>query len=89
MKKVYLSISILLMIIMTFMYMPTVKAADEYSFELEYTGDIVINETKSANVILKATDGPTYPRVRIKVDVTGPATPKYWQQIQKETSMTS
>lgn len=56
--------------------MTVVKAVDEYSFELEYTGEIVINEEKAATVILRGTDATPHAKVRIKVEVTGPATPK-------------
>lgn len=65
-----------MLMIMSVLYMPVVKAVDEYSFELNYTGDVVINEEKEATVILRGTDATPYTKVRIKVDVTGPATPK-------------
>jgi len=51
-------------------------AADEYTFDLQYTGTITKNEEKSANVLLIGQNGTLYSKVRIKVDVTGPATPK-------------
>lgn len=54
----------------------TVNAAEEYSFELEYTGEIVANEEKDAAVSLIGVNGTQYTNVRIKVEVTGPATPK-------------
>lgn len=74
MKKVCkLLISVLM--ILTIFCVP-VRAADEYEFELNYTGDIVINETKDASVILRGTNASTYAKVRIKIDITGPATPK-------------
>lgn len=74
MKKVCkLLISVLM--ILTIFCVP-VRAADEYEFELNYTGDIVINETKDASVILRGTNATTYTKVRIKIDITGPATPK-------------
>lgn len=76
-RKFYLVILLLMMIvIMNFAYMPIVRAADEYTFELTYTGDVVLNEEKNATVILRGTDATTYARVRIKVDVEGPAMPK-------------
>lgn len=65
-----------MLMIMSVLYMPVVKAVDEYSFELNYTGDVVNNEEKEATVILRGTDATPYTKVRIKVDVTGPATPK-------------
>lgn len=54
----------------------TVNAAEEYSFELEYTGEIVANEEKDAAVSLIGVNGTQHTKVRIKVEVTGPATPK-------------
>lgn len=76
-KKYCFVISILMIaIILSFISMPVVNAADEYSFELNYTGEVLLNETKEARVILRGTNGTTYPRVRIKVDISGPATPK-------------
>lgn len=56
--------------------MTIVKAADEYTFELNYTGDIVINDEKEATVVLRGTDATPHSKVRIKVEVNGPATPK-------------
>lgn len=54
----------------------TVNAAEEYSFELEYTGEIIANEEKDAAVSLIGVNGTQHTNVRIKVEVTGPATPK-------------
>ena len=60
-----------------------VNAAAELEFELKYDGDIVINETKDASVILRGTNATTYSNVRVKIEVSGPGTPKL---IAKETS---
>lgn len=78
MKRKFSFILLLLMmvVIINVSYMTGVKAVDEYSFELEYTGEIVINEEKAATVILRGTDATPHAKVRIKVEVTGPATPK-------------
>ena len=54
-----------------------VKAANELEFELKYDGDVVINETKDASVILRGTNATTYSNVRVKVEVSGPQT-GYW-----------
>lgn len=51
-------------------------AADEYSFDLQYTGTVIKNEEKSAKVLLIGKSGTLYSKVRIKVDVNGPAKPK-------------
>ena len=74
-KSYFVILSLMMIFMLNFMYMPIVKAADEYTFELNYTGDVVINEEKDATVILKGTDATTYARVRIKVDIEGPGTP--------------
>ena len=60
-----------------------VKAANELEFELKYYGDVVINETKDASVILRGTNATTYSNVRVKVEVSGPGTPKL---IAKDTN---
>lgn len=54
----------------------TVYAADEYSFDLEYTGKVEVGVEKDAAVTLTGVNGTAYTNVRIKVDITGPATPK-------------
>lgn len=61
----------------------SVKAANELEFELKYDGDVVINETKDASVILRGTNATTYSNVRVKVEVSGPGTPKL---IAKDTN---
>lgn len=53
-----------------------VFAQDEYSFDLQYTGTIVKNVEKDAVVLLTGVNGTPHTSVQIKVDVTGPATPK-------------
>ena len=68
-----LTISMFIMIFAT----TVTFAAGEYQFEIEYTGDIIANEEKSANVILSATEGPVYNKVQVKSEmVSGPGTPK-------------
>lgn len=71
MKKVFT----LLLIFLFLFTINVVYAADEFSFELTYTGDVVKDEEKDATVVLKGTNAPTYTNVRIKVDISGPATP--------------
>lgn len=51
-------------------------AADEYGFELQYDGPIVKNVEKDAKVLLIGVNGTLHTNVRIKIDITGPATPK-------------
>lgn len=51
-------------------------AADEYYFDLQYTGAVIKNVEKEANVLLVGTNGTLHSNVQIKVKVTGPATPK-------------
>lgn len=73
MKKLcYLFVSILM--ILSVMSV-TVNAANEFEFELNYTGDVVLNDTKEATVILRGINATTYTNARVNVEVEGPATP--------------
>ena len=74
MKKLCSFIVFILMILLIFSIQT--NAANEFDFELNYTGDIVLNETKEASVILKGTNATTYTNVRVKIEVSGPSTPK-------------
>ena len=53
-----------------------VYAADEVNFIISYDGIVVENEAKAVNIVLEGKSAPTYTKVRVKVDVSGPATPK-------------
>lgn len=53
-----------------------VFAQDEYSFDLQYTGTIIKNVEKDGVVLLTGVNGTVHNNVQIKVDITGPATPK-------------
>lgn len=66
----------LMMVMLLFCISTTIHAADEYAFDLQYTGSIIAGKAKDASVKLIGTNGPTYDNVRIKVDIEGPATPK-------------
>lgn len=59
-----------------FVLIGSVFAADEYYFDLQYTGTVVKNVEKDANVLLVGVNGTLHTNVQIKVKVTGPATPK-------------
>ena len=54
----------------------SIFAADEYYFDLQYTGTVVKNVEKDANVLLVGVNGTLYSTVQIHVKITGPATPK-------------
>lgn len=73
MKK---TISILLLFAMAIGITVSSYAAEEYTFELQYTGKIEKNVTKEANVLLIGKSATMYSKVRIKIDVSGPSTPK-------------
>ncbi len=73
MKKILSFIMILAIIFST---VSPVLAADEYSFDLQYTGNLVKNVEKDAVVILTGVAGTLHTSVQIKVEITGPATPK-------------
>lgn len=51
-------------------------AADEYSFELKYTGTIVQGEEKNATINLVGKNGTLHEKVRVKIDIQGPGKPK-------------
>ena len=73
MKKIF---SFILVFSIIFCSAGCVFAADEYTFDLQYTGNVVKNVEKNANVLLVGVNGTTYTNVQIKVDISGPATPK-------------
>lgn len=73
MKKI---ISFIMIFAIVLCSMSPVFAANEYSFDMEYTGNIIKNVEKDAVVILKGVNAPVHTNVQIKVDITGPATPK-------------
>ena len=72
MKKL---LSIIMILILMFFLISPVWAANEYSFDLQYIGSITKNIQKDAKVLLVGQNGPTYTKVKIKVDINGPATP--------------
>lgn len=73
MKKI---ISFIMIFAIIFCSVSPVFAVDEYSFDLQYTGTIVKNVEKDAVVLLTGVNGTLHQTVQIKVDITGPATPK-------------
>ncbi|MBO5479370.1 MAG: hypothetical protein J6A04_06785 [Clostridia bacterium] len=73
MKKI---LSFMMIFTLIFCSITPVFAADEYSFDLQYTGNIIKNIEKDAVVILKGVNAPVHTNVQIKVEITGPATPK-------------
>lgn len=75
MKKLFTLFTALVMMlsISTLSY---ADANEEYYFELNYEGNIIANEPKEGVVKLVGVDGTLHTNVRIKVDVSGPATPK-------------
>ena len=69
-------ISFIMIFAIIFCSVSPVFAVDEYSFDLQYTGTIVKNVEKDAVVLLTGVNGTPHQTVQIKVDITGPATPK-------------
>lgn len=76
MKKRILRISSF-MFLLTILLTSFCFAANGYDFEVNYTGEVIVNHEKDAEVVLVG-DGTSngYSNVLIKVDVQGPATPK-------------
>ncbi len=75
-KKFCSAIFIFLVIISTFLYVSFAAENDGYSFKIEYDGKVEENVPKNANVSLIGTNAKQYDKVRIKVEIEGPATPK-------------
>ena len=79
-KSIFLVISIILLSLL-FAYISPIYAVDadvanEYSFSLNYSGDIIKEKDKNGTVILAGTDATPYTNVRIKVDlISGPKEP--------------
>ncbi len=73
MKKLLSCIAVVLFI---FCSISKVLAVDGYSFDLQYEGTVVKNQEKTGKVLLVGVNAPAYTNVRIKVEMTGPATPK-------------
>lgn len=73
MKKV---LSFMLVFMIVCCSVCVVFAADGYNFDLQYTGTIVKNVQKNASVLLIGSNATPHSNVRIKVDITGPATPE-------------
>ena len=72
MKKL---LSFLIIFVIVISNSSIIFAADEYSFDIQYTGTVTKNIEKNANVLLVGVGGTLYTNVRIKVDIIGPATP--------------
>lgn len=73
MKKI---LSLIIIFTLILCIVTPIFAADGYSFDLQYTGTITKNIEKDANVLLVGVNAPVHSNVRIKVDITGPATPR-------------
>lgn len=73
MKKI---LSCIMIFALVFCMVSPVFAADEYSFDLQYTGTVVKNVEKEVKALLIGVNGTLHTNVRINVEVTGPATPK-------------
>lgn len=73
MKKI---VSLFMIVALIFCSASTVFAQNEYSFDLEYSGNVIKNVEKQGVVTLKGVNATPYTNVRIKVDFTGPATPQ-------------
>ena len=73
MKKKTLLIGTLLILVSV---STIIYAQTGYSFDIRFTGDITVNETKEAEVVLKGENATLYQKVRIKVElISGPSTP--------------
>lgn len=74
-KKIRIISSLVFLMIICFC--SSCFAANGYDFEVNYTGDIIANQEKAAEVVLVGDgSGTGYSKVRIKIDIAGPSTPK-------------
>ena len=74
MKKI--SLSLILLAIILVLTNCSYAADDTLQFDISYTGEVKVNEEKSATIILAGENTPVYTNVRVKVDIDGPAKPK-------------
>lgn len=74
MKKI--SLSLILLTIILVLTNCSYAADDTLQFDISYTGEVKVNEEKSATIILAGENTPVYTNVRVKVDIDGPAKPK-------------
>lgn len=75
MKKIILSLILLAIIVMlvNFSYAAT---DNTLHFDISYTGEVTVNEEKSATIILAGENTQVYTNVIVKVDIDGPTKPK-------------
>ena len=74
-KKIRIISSLVFLMIICFC--SSCFAANGYDLEVNYTGDIIVNQEKAAEVVLVGDgSGTGYSKVRIKIDIAGPSTPK-------------
>lgn len=71
-KKISLILTLILVFTMSFSFL---YAAQEYTFEIQYEGDIVENVKKDAKVLLIGKNGTLHENALIRVSVSGPGTP--------------
>ena len=65
-----------LLLVALLMMSMCVYAADEVNFIISYEGTVTENEPKPVTIVLEGKSAPTYTKVRVKVEVSGPTTPK-------------
>jgi len=71
-KIIFLSLVFILMICIS-----SYAATDNtVNFDISYTGEVKVNEEKSATIILAGQNTTVYTNVRVKVDIQGPEKPK-------------
>lgn len=73
MKKLSIMFYVLIAVLMINV---CVYAADEVRFEVAFEGTVVEEQEKDVEIVLVGEGAPLYSKVRVKVDISGPATPK-------------
>lgn len=75
MKKIKL-ISLIVILLLMINIISYAAIDDTIHFDVSYEGTVKVNETKDTIIILAGNETPLHAKVRVKIDIDGPSTPK-------------
>lgn len=75
-KTIFIALFIFIVVVSTIIYATDSNPSKGYSFKTVYEGEVEVNVPKKAKVSLIGTNATPYEKVRIKVDIEGPAKPE-------------